>query len=442
MHNVISLMHNLRQSDINPGTKSTRGAALILVLLVLLVIMVLSVSLLTLAQNSHLQSKTEKRSIQAKYLARAGLDAAMEYWRTSSAVPKPAGTMETVYLMKSDHTYQRASTLTAEQIANDTIGQVVTTITKNPVTNVWTIEATATVQGTVHKETAVSGPFVYGHELNPSWYNRNSGEILRNTANVSTSDGNTLYSHNEVHGVVLMQTAANRRNPNGIPLYLTKNKDQNKIVYPAEALFFKSPVHLDLVGSRHPQGFLVASAEDVVFEQELTVGCDDVVTAAPGLDCGFLILNVPAGLGIDGTEVYHNVTADYRSKVNLNARYGLVFFADVQHRILDWSGWRFRSDGDLSNNGFYFIQQDGGVPIGSLINTQNSKNYTSFWDYLRDLLNRRIAAQFFDDYHDAYCYLTKQDKWSTRAGDAQLIPVDPAKVTRPSADDLVVFSYR
>ena len=437
---MLNLIHNLRQTDRNSYPKSNRGAALILVLFVLLVITVLSVSLISLAKSSHLQSKTVSRSIQAKYLARSGIDIAIEYWRTST--PKPSGTMETVYLMKSDHTYRRSSDLSADQIANNTIGQLDTTITKNVITNTWIIDSTATVQGFVHKESAVSEPYVNGHEPYPPWYDRSTGEILCNTANLTVSNGYKIYPHNEINGTVLIKTNNANGYPNGRPLSLSTNNDNNKIIYPAQALFFQSPTNLNLNATlSNPQGFLVASAESIVFEQELTVGCDNSVSGFLGLDFGFLILHVPAGRGIEGTEVYHNVAAVNQTKVNLNARYGLVFFSNVEGRT-DSAGWSFKSDNNLRNKGFYFIQQDGGVPIGSLINTEKAKNYNSFGDYLAALLNGSVTAQFFDNYDDAYKYLAKQGKWSTRTGDAQLIPVDPAKVTRPSPDDLVAFSYR
>ena len=434
---MLNLIHNLRQTDRSSYPKSNRGAALILVLFVLLIITVLSVSLLSLAKSSHLQSKTVSQSIQAKYLARSGIDAAIEYWRTST--PKPTGTMEPVYLMKSDHTYRRASALSADQIANDTIGRVDTIITKNAGTNIWTVEASATIQGFVHNESAVSEPYVSGHETDPLWYKRSNGEILRNTANLTVSNGYNIYPHNEIHGTVLIKTDSANGYPNGRPLYLSTNNDNNKIIYPAQALFFQSPTNLNLNATlSNPQGFLVASADSIVFEQELTVGCDNSSSGFLGLDFGFLILHVPAGRGIEGTEVYHNVATVNQAKVNLNARYGLVYFSNVEDR----TDLGFKSDNNLRNKGFYFIQQDGGVPIGSLINTEKAKNYNSFGDYLTALLNGSVTAQFFNNYDDAYKYLAKQGKWSTRTGDAQLIPVDPAKVTRPSPDDLVAFSYR
>ncbi|MCG8400915.1 MAG: hypothetical protein MJA84_04885, partial [Firmicutes bacterium] len=275
--------------------KNENGWALPTVLMVMLVVTLLGTALWQYSVAENLQVTKNEKQMQARYLARAGVEAVRDAWLDSSLGNKPTGKVETVYLML-DGTFQKESALSKEQIKSQTIGHVSATVSHDK--GEWTITSIGEVDSVSQTVNATSTPLVYGHELEPPWYNEEDDNILPgpNTQTLSDFDENLMY-HDEVRGVALVESKNT--------LQMQNDNDNNKVAYIAQHLFFQSAVDLRLytdwwwvVPIDTYQGFMVASAETVVFNDRL-----DVRVGILSLSYGVLVLHVPEGLGVPGEKV-------------------------------------------------------------------------------------------------------------------------------------------
>ncbi|MEW6424256.1 MAG: hypothetical protein AB1523_05835 [Bacillota bacterium] len=351
--------------------KNEKGWAMPLALMLVFVVSLLGAALWQYSMTEVKRVERETKRLQAHYLARAGVEATRQAWLVAGSDPKPSGAIKTVYLNKRTKEFQTA-------VPASPGGQINVTASKDADTNEWTIISTGEVSGVAQTARATATPLVYGHEISPPWYDPANGKILPgpNEESVHDEETNTTHIikyHDEMPGVVRLKADGNPP----LPLKIQKDEtDKRKVAYIAHALFFESPVDLKIDTKMDPffgivpieyrQGFLIAAAENIIFEKWLDVRCDGTRGFfAPYLSYGVLVLYVPEGYGIPGEKVKPKAGYENKVVVDINTVYGKVFFNEV------------RTDGAvnnvLSNQCFYFKQKNEGVAIGNRWFKENGK---------------------------------------------------------------------
>lgn len=370
--------------------KEQRGQAIPVALLVLVVVVILGFSLYDFSQNDQLLVGRNQDAKQAEYLARAGVDAAKDWWRQQDPKPIATKAFDRIYLTQSgDYVLSDPGT---SKLGYTDVNITYTSGTNNK----WTVTSTAVVNDAKREIHADSTSLVANAQLismSPPWYQwdhaTNPDEAyIQKGDNIQTVeiDGNdrNVYVHDAMPGVAIIgRTDGNFNNDE---LRLIDDNDDCRVAYAASALFFDSPLDLRLWGGIFKgarEGFLVASAETIVFNRRVDIRYG-------WLGGGVLVLSVPDGLGIPGQEIVPATGSE--SKVVLNALYGKVYFSE------------FRVDGSsmssISNKGFYFRKKSDGIVL-------------------------------FDD--DSY-----NSAYNTLIGSGDLIPINTS-VSKPDPEDCVTF---
>lgn len=340
-----------------PGCRnSQRGWALPLVLVIILVGSLLGAAVYQYTTSQSLSVTSEYNTLQARYLARAAAEAAVRNWMQSAT--KPSGTLERVYLVDNGsgaRSYVRQSQLSGQRI----IGYVDTTVTRETnssgqFTGRWIVRAVANVNGRTQTVTATSLPIASStYNTAPPWYENGYIKEGPHTTTTSYYDKylNTTFNltftyHDEIRGTAVVGNSSTET-------LRFKTTDPNyRVIWPAYAVVVNAPLNLKMRGGSR-QAVLVVSAERVVFNKDIRIRVGN-------LSGGCLALGVPEGLGIRGSDVH--AASGYQSKVDPNARYGLVKFSNFYGRsvYLLWDAWWDTKIPSLCNKTYYFKQQNGG----------------------------------------------------------------------------------
>ena len=148
------------------NTSREKGSTIVMALLVLSILAVLGVAFLAISFSESMHVINNEKKMQAYYIAKAGANAALQAWLDSPSSPKPEGSVSTLYLNSSDQfvtgppTQRKVNIAISKQEDDSTV-----------------IRATGSVYGVAQTVTAVLGPLMYGHRLQPPWYNYTSGII-------------------------------------------------------------------------------------------------------------------------------------------------------------------------------------------------------------------------------------------------------------------------
>lgn len=377
-----------------------RGAALIIVLIAFTVMFVFGVSALYMSGNSLHQVKDDRSEAKARFLAESGLDAALEYLNSTTGA-FVSETMPMVYFDKSANQF-----VTTTPSAQNLLGSVQTTVAYNATSGICTVTAVAQAGGETYTAQAQSNRIVYETVGNAvptsSLYSTNRWYYCRytsppatrrylfsgNPANVVTmrdSRGDTrIVSYHYMDGVAVFQTPTNST----FPLELARQESSEahrRVGYGANTIFFNCPVHLHSGNNSYDPGFVVLSAETIVFQQALHITRDTVWGNT--FSTGVPILSLPDGKGFSGEVVYQNVPVGERPKVNLNAKYGKIYFVGDVLISTNGGSSRTRSN-DLSGRAFYYRMDpalpESGLPIEYYDSDGNDYRYAQL--YSRGLL--------------------------------------------------------
>ncbi|MCD6322669.1 MAG: hypothetical protein J7L77_06545, partial [Clostridiales bacterium] len=109
--------------------KNDKGWAMALVIVMLAVLPIFVVAIYTYSSTSTKIVLKQIELERARYLARAGMEAAVYVWQDAELDAKPTGSMERVYLT-ADGNFARQSTIGADAISSS-LGYVDATITFN-----------------------------------------------------------------------------------------------------------------------------------------------------------------------------------------------------------------------------------------------------------------------------------------------------------------------
>ncbi len=82
--------------------KHNNGMALAVVLMLIVLMFLIGTAFASISAFQNKQASTLDKGVQAHYLARAGTEAALEIWMDAPADSKPIGTLDPVYLNKSN----------------------------------------------------------------------------------------------------------------------------------------------------------------------------------------------------------------------------------------------------------------------------------------------------------------------------------------------------
>ncbi len=193
--------------------KSNKGWAMAMVVVLLAVIPIFVVALYTYSMTSTKLVIKQIELERARYLARSGIEATVYVWQRADFDAKPTGNMERVYL-NSDGTFSLESLLSADDIANNTLGYVDVTIAFNNdntsneyLTTKITAKGVADDSGQTMRATSL--PYTVGHSIYTAWYNENSG--LFETSNGSISRNidfpeSTSITYFNLEGIVTCDT--------------------------------------------------------------------------------------------------------------------------------------------------------------------------------------------------------------------------------------------
>lgn len=325
--------------------RNDSGLAMPLVIMLLLVISILGLAAYTGSQSSLKQAAMLRPNLQAEYLARSAVDATIAAWtdewiNSPSDAPANAHFYSQYIQDESTGEWKFESFVDNKGINADTDNLIETTLTFNAEKGTCDITATAEVGTRTATVTALSEGLLKkeGRELSPPWYNNSNGHILPNNEHFVEQTEETYTaraSYHYVDGIVNLKSTNNKGAIQAI--YLDRkekvnSKEIDAIGLQAKRIIFNSPLDLYSQNSnsyipislfsslRVPQA-LGLSAETIDFGNKLTIG---------GKAHGNLSLRLPEGFGISGEKVYQNTSAEAQHLVDLEARYGIVRFSDVE----------------------------------------------------------------------------------------------------------------
>ena len=375
------------------------GIALPLVLMLLVVFTLLGTAAYTASQSSLKQTTMLRPNLQAKYLARSAVDATIAAW-TDEWINSP-GTAPTQahFFTRYDEATANFVDATAAEAGQDKVIETIQSY--DAATGKCTITANATVNGRIATVTAISEGLVteQSSQLSTPWYEYHKYThgiwpliwhsydyiIIPNPDSseyATDKDGNRYFtSYHYVDGIVNLEV----KNASGATqtVYLDEREtDYTAIGFQAKRIIFNSPLDLYTKGSLlaiiHPQ-MLVVSAETIDFNNNITIG-DSAH--------GNLTLHLPDGVGISGEKVYHTVSSAYKSKVKLNAKYGLVRFSGVTIRGSFGNNGQPNDPKRIQNKVFYFRHPDD-------IDALNIGTEPSTLNFFSDLLGWTITDKDF-----------------------------------------------
>ncbi len=308
--------------------KDERGMMAIGVALMLIVVLALFGG--ALWQYSMFELKRVERTeedLQALFLARAGAEAVMGAWKKrlvrgagGQQYAAPFGRMETLY-----YDLDR-ETLTWQKPGNY-LGQVDVVVKEEQATAerqafVTVIEATAKVGSTSRTVRLVTYPHRYGHHQSLKWYVEDSGE-LQATSYDKQLEPVIMRTRNETTPIYFGSSALRDISDRDRPLTLT-----------ASAIVFESPLQLvrsagEVYNSPAGSFDLVLEAEKIFFnglEVAYLPSADLVALGWQSAKDFGIRLAVPNEWGFSGSEVVGKVEDGHEGKVDLNGRYGEVYF--------------------------------------------------------------------------------------------------------------------
>lgn len=349
--------------------KKDSGLAMPLVIMLLLVISILGLAAYTGSQSSFKQAAMLRPNLQAEYLARSAVDATIAAWtdewiNSPSDAPANAHFYSQYIQDESTGKWKFESFADNKGIKSDTDNLIETTLTFNAEKGTCDITATAEVGTSTATVTALSEGLLKkeGRELSPPWYDNgtkttypyilpNPEHVVSITRKISGTNRTAIVSYHYVDGIVNLTSTSDKGAIQTI--YLDREKGVNgnnidAIGLQAKRIIFNSPLNLyDKNSSKTlawysslkvPQA-LGLTAETINFADKLTIG---------GKLHGNLSLRLPEGLGISGEKVYQNTTTEAQALVDLEARYGIVRFSDVEIKNTGYDGTIWVHDGFLS----------------------------------------------------------------------------------------------
>lgn len=387
--------------------KNKNGAALIIVLMAFTVMFIFGVSALFISSNSLHQIKDDRAETTAEYIARSGLDAAVEYLKSTDG-SFSGETLPTVYCTKAG-VFQLGA-----PASSDLLGKADTTIAYNSTTGICSVTTIGEANGETYTTKAVSTPIrteshtgAQDQHSNNRWfyYFYESGNWLfwsyeekhyyfagtrNNQVSFIDADGNSrLMSYHSFDGIVQINTPGNAE----LELAIARSSEAHRRVgYGARAIFMNCPIKLQYglwnstwyaldsgnVPNMGDPGVLILSAERIIFKNRVRFMQNG---------SGTLMLNLPDGYGISGEKVYFDVADGpvsnpnlYRSKVNTSAVYGKVYFSQVEVSNTTPGVWNptFSASTNLSNKSFYFrmnpAKPNDGLPIDFYYDTTGTAN--------------------------------------------------------------------
>ncbi|MBN2558745.1 MAG: hypothetical protein JXB33_08335 [Clostridia bacterium] len=316
--------------------KNNRGWAMALVVILVAIVPIFVTALYTYSMTSTKLVLKQIELERARYIARSGMEAAVYVWQDASMDAKPSGSMERVY-MKSDGTFLRQSQLSAEQIANDTLGYVDVSIVFNNdslsneyLTTKITANAIAGDSGQIMSATSL--PYQHGDLTN--WYNDTSGVFNTSNGEISKSISDpvaTNITYFDLEGVVTCDT----KDKDG---FTFQNGNTGILV---DTLFFDDVVDLTAGSDK----ILFITARKVIFR--------DKVLLSDGSDYETLILHAVSQNAIDvsGTKygaVYFkgDVTVDGTTVINAGSNYYYKSRSDGVD-IIKWATGGYGTDQDV-----------------------------------------------------------------------------------------------
>lgn len=309
------------------------------VLIVMMIVTVLGTALYAFSQNELLIATRSTDSKQAEYLARSGIEAALEWWKQEK--PKPEGTknFDRVYM-------KRDGTMLLDDPGHEKVGYIDVTVEKDA-DGTWNITSEGTVNGITKTLKASSGKFMTDEDLtnlDDPWYEWNSDTagVIKKGPDYSDDHEMPLYAHNAVAGVAIIGSSGRTLN-----LDSTGEVGDYGVGYPAGALFFNSELNL---AQSTKVGFLVVAGEKIVFNRRVNIGSN-----FRGM--GVLVLHLPEGFGIPGQELV--VKPGYEDNVDIDAKYGLVYFNEL--RVITFLNLMNRTV--ISNQAYYFKNLDKGIAL-------------------------------------------------------------------------------
>ncbi len=229
--------------------KDEKGAAMIVALLVMVVLLLLGSALWQYSTADTIHVAMDEQRMQAYYLARAGADSALQAWKESDPDDRLSGYSDIVYL----------DAVTGEFVLEPPLeeaGRFTVTITEESGNT--EIISIGEIGGLTQQVTVtVSSSFKYGHECEPPWYNKTSGQF------------NSNFEEYEESGTVILEADSALKHP----------ANYDSITFKADALFFESSLGMPLLNEIH------LHAETVVFTAQIRFGI--------GAKAGELFLHLP-----------------------------------------------------------------------------------------------------------------------------------------------------
>lgn len=343
------------------------GWVLPLVLMLVLVFTLLGTAAYTATQSSLKQAQKLIPAKQAEYLARSAVDATKDAW-TVKWLDDPSSAPATA------HFYTRYDKSTDEFVnvspdeKDNHDGVIETTLSFNNIQGICSVQSTAkvdniskTVKAVSEKlleteNTNISPPWYIKKEKSFLWWGWNEYYVKGNPDQVVTDPDTNLSTSYHYEDCIV-----NVNLPEDEPLYLRREVDP-RVGYQAKRIMFNCDLDLysknfsfNLLNAVQNPCFLIVSAETIQFNRDLII--NDSANGA-------LILHLPEGAGISGEVVYQNLaSAADKSKVDLDAYYGLVQFSNVNiyGSFVDYSGEKL-----IENKTFFYRHADGSdsLPIG------------------------------------------------------------------------------
>ena len=367
---------------------SEKGLSMPVVVMVILIVTILGAVLYSFSQNQLLSAARGNDARQAEYLARSGIEAAIEWWKQETTKPQGTKNFDRVY-MRED------GTMVLTDPGDSKVGYIDVSVTRQD-DGTWSIQSTGNANTSTKTVKYSSSMLMENEDLEGLWYAEN-GVILPGPNIQSVKINNVsrnIYVHDEIAGVAVVGRP-------GTTLRLNKdNNEHSRVSFGARALYFDS--YMDLSINDDKVGFLIAAGEKIVFNDTLKIR----INADGG--GGVLILYLPEGLGIPGQELITSDLLENADAIDPNAKYGYVYFKEIIG-IRDYWLWT-AEDTVASNKAYYFTRK----------NTEDEKQNGIVIINLDDL---------FDNFNDGLNNLISSEV---------LIPAK-ASVSKPEPDDCIVF---